>query len=84
LGPGLSDIQIMTDVRKFYDCFGQEIESQTCAYCQDTKPIRVFKTESDLRTNPFAFDVLMREVTIDNDGESVWVCVDCLAEMKTN
>jgi len=72
----------MTDVRKFYDCFGQEIESQTCAYCQDTKPIRVFKTESDFRTNPFAFDMVMREVTFDD--ELLWVCVDCLAEMKTN
>ena len=73
----------MSDVRKFYDCFGQEIESQTCAYCQDIKPIRVFKTESDLRTNPFVFDVVMREVTIDDD-ELLWVCTDCLAEIKTN
>ena len=72
----------MTEVNsKAFDCFGQEIESHQCEYCQQTKPIRVFKTESDLRTNPFAHDVLMREVIVDKG--TVWICTDCLAEMKT-
>jgi len=32
----LTDFQI----RKFCDCFGQELEAQTCEYCQQTKPVK--------------------------------------------
>jgi hypothetical protein len=67
----------MTEITKFYDCFGQEIEGQTCEYCQQTKPVKVFASSSSgsFETNPFAYDVLMRQVTIDD--KLLWVCSEC-------
>jgi hypothetical protein len=70
----------LTEITKFYDCFGQEIEGQTCEYCQQTKPVKVFAT-SGVETNPFAHDGLMRQVTIDN--KLLWVCSECLEEMNS-
>ena len=58
----------MTEITKFYDCFGQEIEGQTCGYCQQTKPVKVFATSAGgVETNPLAYDVLMRQITIDDE-----------------
>jgi len=67
----------MTEITKFYDCFGQEFEGQTCEYCQPTKPVKVFASSSSgsLETNSFASDVLMRQVTIDD--KLLWVCSEC-------
>jgi hypothetical protein len=69
-------------VRKFYDPFGRELESQTCEYCNKAMPVQLFETEDGI-PSPFPNarrKVLMKQVKIKDRVQ--WICVECLNDVS--
>ena len=62
---------------KFYDCWGRELEGQTCEYCGVAKPVSHW---SGIENGKDAFTVLMVEYT-GRDGHKAWKCRECAADI---
>ncbi len=63
---------------KFFDCFGREVQAQTCEYCGQTKPVALWNGIKNCRET---FQVLMVEYK-DREGHNVWKCTECEADIK--
>ncbi len=62
---------------KFFDCWGRELEGQTCEYCRVTKPVSHW---SGIENGKDAFTILMFEF-IGRDGHKAWKCRECAADI---
>ena len=62
----------------FYDCFGRELQGQTCEYCAVTKPVSHW---SGIENGKDAFTVLMIEYT-GRDGHIAWMCKECYTDIQ--
>jgi hypothetical protein len=67
------------EVCKFYDGFGNELESATCEYCNKTQPVLLFETEDGV-PSPFPNahrKVMMKQVKIKDRIQ--YVCLGNLS-----
>ncbi len=68
----------MSDIEsKFHDCFGRELEAQTCEYCGVTKPVSHW---IGIENGSDDYIALMVEY-VARDGHKAWKCKDCAADI---
>jgi NMD protein affecting ribosome stability and mRNA decay len=63
---------------KFRDCWGRELQVETCEYCGVTKPVSHWISIADAKDE---YNFLMIQY-IGRDGREAWMCKECYMDME--